>query len=132
MMKVGGRKVLYIGKAGKQSINARFKCRSKDRWVKKGIKSDTLLVPLVAGFTTTRTATAELIKDVEKLLIFLVQPELNGPHKKSLTLHYSDILVECDGLWPHPSKFFSYYRDLPRLLVMYSGQTLPDHRNSLK
>lgn len=115
-----GRKILYIGKAGKQSVNARFKCQSKDRWVGKGIEADTELAPFVAGLFTSRRVTPKLIADVERLLIFFIQPPLNKPGRCSLSLHHREVNIRCQGQWPHPMTEFSYCRDLPRLLAISS------------
>jgi hypothetical protein len=111
----GTRSILYIGKADRQSFKARWNCRSKNRWrplERKGVR----LAPLVAGLFTSRVVTPKLIQDVERLLIFLVQPALNEKGKLSCALHHRELRVTCTGEWPYPRGVFSYCDNLPHSL----------------
>ena len=116
----GGREVLYIGKADRQCLRDRWNCRSKNRWSKFERKEKKRLAPLVTGFFTTRPVTKNLIEDVERLLIFLVQPRLNRSGKQSCRLHHRSLVVRCGGLWPHSRTTFTYHNELPLLLRISS------------
>jgi hypothetical protein len=103
------RKILYIGKAYRQSIKDRWNCPSKQKIVRRGVT----VRPFVTGFHTSRRLTPQLFDDVERLLIFLVQPEKNRHHKESCRLHHKRLDVECLGEWPYPRYRFSYNANLP-------------------
>ena len=111
-----GREILYIGKADRQTLHSRWSCRSKGRLAKLERKEKIRLRPLITGFHTKRRVTPQLIDDVERLLIFLVQPRWNHPGKETCRLHHRDLFVRCDGDWPHRRTPFWYSDDFPNLL----------------
>jgi hypothetical protein len=116
--RVKGKKILYIGKACSQTIYRRFACPSKSRLGKLfRHERGGLIKPLIANFHTSRALTPQLIDDVERLLIFLVQPEGNGPGKQSCQLYHRSLDVRCDGEWPHPRNRFWYKNDFPAVLA---------------
>jgi hypothetical protein len=96
LTKRGGRKVMYIGKAVSQTVRSRLLCASKERLSKKRVEC----CVLVAAPHTSRNVTKKLVDDIERLLIFLVQPEWNRVGKQSCRLHHRELIVNCDGKWP--------------------------------
>jgi|ERR1022692_356041 hypothetical protein len=108
-----GGAILYIGKAGSQTIRDRWLCRSKDRIVKLARKEKIEFRPLVAGLHTSRPKSKQLISDVEKLLIFMVQPRWNKMGLDTCRLHHRELVVNCSGSWPFPRWRFSYLDDFP-------------------
>lgn len=113
MRKPGTRTIQYIGKAYRQSLLKRWECGSKDKWAgQKGPH----YAPLVSGLFTTRKITPELINDVERLLIFMVQPILNHKGKSSCRLHHRELTIHCAGAWPYPRTTFAYRDFLPHSL----------------
>jgi hypothetical protein len=118
--KLRGRKVLYIGKSVRQTIKGRFLCPSKDRLARLAREEGVSLRPLVAGFHTSRRLTPQLIDDVERLLIYLVEPCWNVRGKNTCRLHHRDLVVRCSGEWPHPRTSFEYHDDFPLSLIYRS------------
>jgi hypothetical protein len=116
----GSRAISYIGRAGRQSVKARWKCRSKDKWAELE-RDGTTFAPLVCGLFTTRKITPKLIQDVERLLIFMIQPILNSKGRTSCVLYHRELTVTCAGEWPYPRSTFHYRNNLPHSLVMSSG-----------
>jgi len=114
------REVLYIGKSGRQTIKGRLLCQSKDRLARLAREEGSSLKPLVAGFHTSRRLTPQLIDDVERLLIYLVQPRGNVRGKNTCRLHHRDLVVRCSGEWPHPRTSFEYHDDFPLSLIYRS------------
>ena len=92
-----GRAILYIGKAGRQTVKARLFCPSKDRLRKLGQHDGGEVRPFVA----------------ERLLIFLVDPLWNRTGKSTCRLHHRNLVVKCTGEWPHRRTTFSYCDDFP-------------------
>ena len=119
--KKGTREILYIGKACRQSVKQRWLCRSKNRLDKLARKEGVVMRPFVAGFHTTRRLTPQLINDVERLLIFLLNPRWNGPGKVTCRLHHRELTVKCSGEWPHPRTIFTYYDKFPFSLAYGSA-----------
>ena len=115
-------KILYIGKAGSQTIRDRWLCRSKDRIAKLARKERIRVRPLVAGLHTSRRLTSELVNDVERLLIFLVQPRWNRMGMDTCRLHHRELVVNCSGKWPLRRYRFSYLDDFPSELRYRSEQ----------
>ena len=109
LTKRGGRKIMYIGKAGSQTIRSRLLCASKERLSKKRVECRVL----VAGLQTSRRVTKKLVDDVERLLIFLVQPEWNRVGKRSCRLHHQELIVNCDGKWPLRQSRYSCLDEFP-------------------
>lgn len=107
------REILYIGKAYRQTIKARWFCQSKARLERLARKEGITTTSLIAGFHTARRITPYLVDDIERLLIFMLQPRWNGPGKASCQLHYRDLVVICNGAWPHRRSKFSYRCNLP-------------------
>jgi hypothetical protein len=107
------REILYIGKASRQSVGRRWLCRSKGRLHKLAKKEHVQMCPLVAGLHTSRRITPQLIDDVERLLIFLLNPRWNGPGKLACRLHHRELVVRCSGGWPHQRKLFTYFDEFP-------------------
>jgi hypothetical protein len=109
--------IMYIGKAGRQSIKNRIYCPSKG-WLEKIMRKEKLAMrPFVASIHTTRIVTPKLIDDIERLLIFLVQPQWNRTGKQTCRLHHRELVVECNGQWSHPRSRFSYCDDFPHSLT---------------
>ncbi len=65
--------------------------------------------------------TPQLINDVERLLIFLLNPRWNGPGKVTCRLHHRELTVKCSGEWPHPRTIFTYYDKFPFSLAYGSA-----------
>jgi hypothetical protein len=116
----GSREILLIGKAYRQSLKVRWNCPSKKRFERLARKEHIKVAPLIASAFTKRHITPKLIDDIERLLIFLVQPRWNGPLKQSCTLHHRVLIVKCSGEWPYPKTEFSYCSDLPHTLFIAS------------
>jgi hypothetical protein len=108
-----GRGILYIGKAGRQTVKGRLFCRSKDRLRELAKRDGGEVRPFVAALFTKRPVTRKLVDDVERLLIFLVDPPWNRPGKLTCRLHHRELVVKCTGEWPHPRTTFSYCDDFP-------------------
>jgi hypothetical protein len=53
------------------------------------------------------------VDDVERLLIFLVDPLWNRTGKSTCRLHHRNLVVKCTGEWPHRRTTFSYCDDFP-------------------
>jgi hypothetical protein len=107
------REILYIGKASRQSVGGRWLCPSKGRLHKLAKQEHAQMCPLVAGLHTSRRITAQLIGDVERLLIFLLNPRWNGPGKLTCRLHHRELVVRCSGEWPHRRALFTYLDEFP-------------------
>jgi hypothetical protein len=116
-----GREILYIGRAYRQSIGSRWQCPSKERLARLAKKEKTQVRPLVAGLHTSRKLTPKLIDDVERILIFLVQPRWNMPGKLTCSIQHRELVVKCEGAWPHPRSTFRYSNDFPHL-ISYSSE----------
>ena len=106
---VKGKKLLLIGKAGRETVRQRWACPSKERVsrlaTKVGISS---VKPYIGCLFTSLPLTHSLVHDVEKVLIFNTQPSWNETGKKSYTMARARLSVECTGDWPHPEWFFQH------------------------
>lgn len=104
-----GRTILLIGKAGRETIRQRWTCPSKDRVnrlaKKEGIKH---VRPFIGILFTVLPITHSLVHDVEKLLIFHVQPRWNQTGKQSYTMARPNLTVERRGWWPHREWSFQH------------------------
>jgi hypothetical protein len=102
-----GRETLLIGKADKQTPWRRWNCHSKDGFKEWALSEGISQVrPLLGEIYTDSRLTAQLLEDVEKLLIFRVQPRGNVSAKQSFTLSRR-LTVRCTGLWHHKTRTFA-------------------------
>lgn len=116
----GTREILYIGKAYKQSLKSRWNCPSKKRLDRLAKREKVVIRPLIASVFTKQAKTSHLFDDIERLLIFLVQPRWNVTLKSSCTLQHHTLIVKCSGDWSYPRTEFRYCNDLPHALFIAS------------
>jgi len=99
--------ILLIGKAGRQNILNRLRCRSKDpfyEWAAdQGINSFHLLVGTI---DSPQYLTQELVYDLEAFLIHEIKPRGNVANVMSRGTSRPGLKVQCLGAWPHPRKTF--------------------------
>ena len=74
-----------------------------------------------------RPVTKDLIEDVEKLLIFLLEPRWNDVGKASCRLRHRNLKVICNGEWPHARNTFTYCNKFPRKLSATAPNRGPSH-----
>jgi hypothetical protein len=123
IVKPGTTKILYLGKAYGSSVWDRWQCTNKLNIGKRcGMpKGDLNIGPLIAMIHTSLTTTPKLIDDIERLLLFILQPCGNEKCVDSINLYHRELIVECSGDWPRRNpKTFYYQNELPNKLIVGS------------
>lgn len=101
--------VLYIGKAGQQTVRERSSCKSKLPVIDylervRGLSSIHVLLGDL-HLESGRRLTPELLSDVETLLIKRIQPAANIMARRSRVAR-PGMRVQCTGNWPHARSAF--------------------------
>ncbi len=105
--------VLYIGKAWGKTLRERLDAPDKDevfaRLKAAGYDLNDDGVGVLIGRVTLEPGmrlTKELLKDIESLLIYEIEPEGNEQNIYSRGSWRSGLEVRCKGDWPHPLNTF--------------------------
>lgn len=102
--------IVYLGKAGRQTVAQRFMCRRKDGlWEymdENGIHECDMLLGEVF-LDDGRRYSEKLLWDIERLLISAIRPCGNVSGIRS-SGGRADLCVECIGRWPGGRRIYCY------------------------